>query len=90
MPNNKDDMKSGSKRSMNDRSDREMETQGQDDPGSGKSGKQADSLGKGTGSQTHSDDDDMKTSGGRRGNFSEQNRDSESQWSPGSSQSSDQ
>jgi hypothetical protein len=88
MPKNKDDMKSGSQDSMSNKSDREFESQGHDS-GSGKSGKQAGSFGKGTGSQMNNEEDDMKTSGGRKGNFSDKNRDSESQWSPGSSHSSD-
>jgi len=88
MPNNKDDQKSGSKSSMGNTSDREFESQGKN-PSSGKGapGQQAGSSGKGTGSQ---DDDEMSTSGGREGNFSDKNRSSEGQWSPGSSGSSDQ
>ena len=35
-------------------------------------------------------DDDMNTAGGRQGNYSDSNRDSEDQWSPGSTQPSDQ
>jgi hypothetical protein len=34
--------------------------------------------------------DNMNTSGGRKGNFSDKDRGSEKQWSPGSSGSSDQ
>ena len=34
--------------------------------------------------------DEMNTSGGRKGNFSDKNRENEEQWSPGSSGSSDQ
>jgi hypothetical protein len=91
MPNNKDMQKGGSSSSMSNKSDREFESQGNDSSytGSRKSGKQSAGSGKGTGSQMHNDEDDMKTSGGRKGNFSDKNRDSESQWSPGSSQSSD-
>jgi hypothetical protein len=36
------------------------------------------------------EDDDMQTSGGRQGNFSDKNREKEGQWSPGSSGASDQ
>jgi hypothetical protein len=36
------------------------------------------------------EDDEMSTAGGRKGNFSDKNRGSEDQWSPGSSGSSDQ
>ena len=36
------------------------------------------------------EDDEMKTSGGRHGNFSDKNRESEEQWSPGSAGASDQ
>jgi len=35
------------------------------------------------------DDDDKMTSGGRKGNFSDKDRGSDKQWSPGSSGSSD-
>lgn len=89
MPKNKDGMKSGSQSSMSNTSDREFESQGHDSS-SGKSGKQAGGYRKGTGSPMNNEDDDMQTSGGRKGNFSDKNRDSESQWSPGSSHSSEQ
>jgi len=36
------------------------------------------------------EDDEMSTSGGRKGNFSDKNRGSEEQWSPGSGGASDQ
>jgi hypothetical protein len=36
------------------------------------------------------DDDNMNTSGGQKGNFSDKDRGSEKQWSPGSSGSTDQ
>jgi hypothetical protein len=45
--------------------------------------------GQGTGTPGNFEDDDM-TAGGREGQFSDKNRDREGQWSPGSSQSSDQ
>jgi hypothetical protein len=35
------------------------------------------------------EDDEMNTSGGRKGNFSDKDRGSEAQWSPGSGRSSD-
>ncbi len=41
-------------------------------------------------SETQTDNDDVKTAGGRKGNFSDTDREDESQWSPGSTQSSDQ
>jgi hypothetical protein len=104
MPNNKDNNMSGSERSMSDssmtdRSDREFESQGQNQ-GSRGSGEQTGSsrgygketgsqgnmdYGKETGSQGNMDDDEMNTAGGRKGHFSDQNRDSEGQWSPGAS-----
>ena len=36
------------------------------------------------------DDDKMNTSGGQKGNFSDKDRGSEKQWSPGSSGAADQ
>lgn len=87
MSKNKDDMKGGSQDPMSNKPDSEFAGQGTE---SEKSGKQAAGSGNGAGSQRRSDKDDIKTSGGRKGNFSDKNRDSESPWSPGSSQSSDQ
>lgn len=87
MSKKKDNQKSGSKDPMNKTPDREFETQG-NNPTSGKGGQQA--GGKQAGSQPNFEDDDMSTSGGRKGNFSDKDRESQSQWSPGSSQSSDQ
>ncbi|MEO8042936.1 MAG: hypothetical protein ABI646_10025 [Acidobacteriota bacterium] len=89
MPNRKDTQNSGSPDPMSNKSDRESESQGQN-ASSGKSAQQAASSKKGPGSEIQKDDDDLKTSGGREGNFSDKNRDSERQWSPGSTQSSDQ
>ncbi len=61
---------------MDKKSDSEFESPGQDtSSGKGDLGRKA--------------DDETMTSGGRKGNFSDKERDSESQWSPGSSQSSD-
>jgi len=45
---------------------------------------------KSAGSNAGMEDEEMPTSGGRKGNFSDKNRDSEQQWSPGSSGASDQ
>jgi len=94
MANNSDNQKTGSQGSGSmgsGSSDREFESQGQN-PSSGKGGQgqQAGSPNKGTGSPGNTEDDDMKTAGGRKGDFSDKDRGSESQWSPGSSQSSDQ
>src|SRR4030095_1727200 len=87
MPNKKDDQKSGSESSVGNTSDREFESQGiNPSSGKGSQGQQAGSFGKGTGSQPNMDDDDMDTAGGRKGNFSEKNRDSDAQWSPGGCQ----
>ena len=86
MPNNKDHTKAGSS-SMGSTTDREFEHQGQDSSsGKDKPGKQGGSFGKSSGNM---EDDDMTTAGGRKGNFSDKDRDDESQWSPGSTQSSD-
>jgi len=89
MPNNKDNPQGGSKSSMGNQSDHEFEGQGKDKKFGGGQGQQSGSSRQGTGS--HGDtDDDMTTAGGREGQFSDKNRDKENQWSPGSSQSSDQ
>ena len=84
MPNNKDNPQGGSKSSMGNKPDREFESQGQDKKFGGEHDKQSKS------SQPSTDDDEMSTAGGREGQFSDKNRDKETQWSPGSSQSSDQ
>jgi hypothetical protein len=83
MSKKKDKQESGS---MDKTPDREFETQG-NNPSSGKGGQQAGV--KQAGSQPDFEDDGM-TSGGRKGNFSDKDRENQSQWSPGSSQSSDQ
>ena len=87
MPNNKDNQKTGSgssPESMSGSSNREFEDQGSN-PSSGKGqGQHAGSSGQ------NMEDDDMSTAGGRQGNFSDKDRGDESQWSPGSKQSSDQ
>jgi len=86
MPNNKDNKKSGSS-AMGSGSDSEFEKL-KKNPGSGKGdqGQMPETFGK---KSREMDDDDEMTSGGRKGNFSDSERDSESQWSPGSTQSSD-
>ena len=85
MPNNKDNKKSGSS-AMGSGSDREFEKL-KKNPGSGKGdqGQQPETFG----TRSRGMDDDDMTAGGRKGNFSDKERDSESQWSPGSTQSSD-
>ena len=85
MADNKNNSQSGSKGSTSGQ-DREFESQGQD-KGYGKSetGQQ--------GSSAHSskmEDDEMNTAGGRKGQFSDSERGKEDQWSPGSTQPSDQ
>ena len=90
MPNNKDHKKTGSQDPMkNTSSGREFDGQGKN-PGSGKGdqGQQASGFRKGT--QGEMEDDEMNTAGGREGQFSDKNRGTEGQWSPGSSQSSDE
>ena len=89
MPNNKDNPQGGSKSSMGNKSDQEFEGQGKDKKFGGGPGEESGTSRKGTGSPGNTDDDEM-TAGGREGQFSDKNRDAESQWSPGSSQSSDQ
>ena len=79
MPNNKDNKKVSSSPTGN------TTDQGQDS-GQDNKGKQAGDFGKRSGNM---EDDDMTTAGGRKGNFSDKDRDDESQWSPGSTQSSD-
>ena len=93
MPNNKYPQKGDSKSSMGGSSDRELESQGKN-----KSSQMGDKSGQkvgsaphtGTGSDSDMKNDDVTTAGGRKGNFSDKNRGSESQWSPGSSGASDQ
>lgn len=91
MPNNKDNKKSGSTGSMSNDPNREFEGQGKNKDFGGDQGKKAGSTPKGGGSHGSStDDDEMNTAGGRQGQFSDQDRDKQGQWSPGSTQSSDQ
>ena len=89
MPKNKNKQETDSRGAMGNKPDREFESQGQN-PSSGKGdlGHKAGSFKKGAGSP-ETDDDEMMTSGGRKGNFSDKDRESENQWSPGSNQSSD-
>ena len=90
MPNNKDNPQSGSQASTPNTRDREFESQGKNKgfEGGGQ-GQQAGSSGRGTGSPGATDDDEMTTAGGKQGQFSDKNRGSEGQWSPGSSQESE-
>ena len=94
MPKNKDNHKSGSHGSMSGTTDREFEGQGKS-ASSGMGGqpgqKSSNTSIRGTGSDSKMlEDDEMNTAGGRKGNFSDKDRGSEEQWSPGSSGSSDQ
>ena len=82
MPTNKDNPKGGSQSSMGKKSDREFESQGTD-KGYDEQGQQAG----GKGSSVGMDDEDVDTAGGRQGQFSDQNRGSQGQWSPGSGKS---
>jgi hypothetical protein len=95
MPNNKNTQKSGSQGTMGNKPDREFEGQGHNQ-GSGMGSKGHDqnsgmgSQGKQTsGSPGNFEDDEMTTSGGREGKFSDSKTSGEGQWSPGSSQESD-
>jgi len=88
MPKNKGNQ-IDSKGSMGNRSSSEFDRQGQGSSQSNKGGQQAGSYGKNTGSQSNLDDDDLTTSGGREGRFSDKNQSDRGQWSPGSRSSSD-
>ena len=94
MPNNKDNQKSGTHGSaMSGSSDREFESQGKNKSsgmGDHSDKKSGSTSGKGMRADSKIADDAMKTAGGRQGNFSDKNRGSEDQWSPGSSGASDQ
>ena len=90
MPNNKDNNPSGSKSSMGNKSDPKFEDPGKKEFGGGGQGHKSGSPRRETGAPGNLDDDDKTTSGGREGQFSDKDRDKEGQWSPGSSQSSDQ
>lgn len=81
---------SGSQSSQGSSSDREFESQGQKKDFGGGIGHEAGGSKSGTGSKGKMDDDEMNTAGGRQGGFSDKDRGKEGQWSPGSSQSSDQ
>ena len=88
-----DDQMNGSQNSMESPSGRDFESQGQgpDTHGQSQQTGHAGGYGRDTGDQgKNPDDDDMITAGGREGSFSESERDKEGQWSPGSTQSSDQ
>ena len=88
MPNNKNNPK-GPQGSMPNTPDHDFESQGKNKgfKGGGQ-GQQAGSPGKGTGSPAATDDE-MTTAGGKQGQFSDKNRGSEGQWSPGSTHESD-
>ena len=85
MPNNKDNPQSGSQSTTGNKSDREFEGQGKKNFGGGHDQPAGGSSKKGQGPM-----DDEMTSGGRKGQFSEKDRGSDSQWSPGSSRSADE
>lgn len=88
MPNKKDNQMSGSKGSPGSTPDHEFEGQGHNKGyGGGGQGQKAGGSRQGTGSSM--EDDDENTAGGRQGQFSDKERGSGSQWSPGSSQESD-
>ena len=84
MATNKNTQKSGS-HNMGDKPDHEFEGQGM----SPKSGKTDQGGQVASGSQRNTEDDEMNTSGGRQGEFSDTSGGKQGQWSPGSS-SSDQ
>ncbi len=88
MPNNKDNPSSGSQSATGDKQDREFENQGKT-KGSGGDGQGQQAGGSQKANQGNTKDEEMNTAGGRKGQFSDTDRDSESQWSPGSSQASD-
>lgn len=88
-----DDQNGSSQNSVGSKSGREFESQGQDSDSQGEGQRQAGlagGYGRDTGAQGKVDDDDMDTAGGREGTFSESQRGKDGQWSPGSTQSSDQ
>lgn len=86
MPKNKDNPQSGSQSAAVNKSDREFEGQGNKKFDGGGQGQQAGGTKKGQGNM----DDDEMTAGGRKGQFSEKDRGSDSQWSPGSNRSTDE
>ena len=83
MPKNKDNPKGGSQSSMGNKPDREFEGQGMKKDFDNQ-GEKAGNPGKSGSSMGTTDDDEMNTAGGRKGQFSDKDRGSESQWSPGS------
>ncbi len=88
MSNNKDNQNVGSRGAATGSSmdsDRELENQKRND-GSGSSGQgqQAGGSEKDIGSKEDADDN-LNTAGGREGQFSDKDRDSDGQWSPGAS-----
>ena len=83
---NQDDQMSGS---QNSNSNREFESQGKNSSSQGRDAEQPGGYGRDTGAQGDMNDDDM-TAGGREGAFSDSQHEKEGQWSPGSTQSSDQ
>ena len=85
MPNNKENKKRRSG-AMGSESDSEFEKL-KKNPGSGKGdeGQRPETFG----TRSRDTEDDDMTAGGREGNFSDKERDKESQWSPGSTQPSD-
>jgi hypothetical protein len=90
MPDNKDMQKSGSRSSeenssMDNMSDRDLRSQGLNQPSiKGTPGLDSSGgYGKDTGSQEGVDEN--ATAGGRVGQFSDKNRGNEDQWSPGAS-----
>ena len=91
MATNKNNPQSGSKGSMESNPDREFESQGKNkDFGKGEFGQEAGGSRKGTSSPGNMEDDDLNTAGGRKGQFSDSDRGSQGQWSPGADKSSDQ
>jgi hypothetical protein len=84
MGNKKDTKKVGSQSMMGDKPDHEFEGQGSN-PGSGVGSPDK----KRSGSEGNIDDDEMTTSGGRQGKFSDSESSGGGQWSPGSKQESD-
>ena len=88
MPINKDHKTSDPRSSMSGSLEREFESQGKNKrPGVGdqKAGSH-----KGTMSDSGIEGCETNTAGGRKGNFSDKDRGSEDQWSPGSTGASDQ
>jgi hypothetical protein len=91
MATHKNNPDGGTKGSMGHNPDREFvgkdKNKSFDESGQGR---EAGAGRKGTGSPSNMEEDDMTTAGGRKGQFSDSERDSKGQWSPGSGQASDQ